>query len=186
MKIISIGRSETSDIVLDDSMISRRHAMLRIYATGKMEIIDLSQNGTFVNNVRIKPNVPVPVTRKDVISFAHAMQLDWGLVPNPLRLYIYIGAGILTVAAVILALKLFLLKPAPEPVPTPLPTPEPPKELVDTNPGESKDPVRVEIPKPKPKPQPKPVQKTDEKPEEQSKEQKDSSENNSSKPRLIL
>ncbi len=104
MKIISIGRSETNNIVLNDNMISRRHAMLRVYATGKMEIIDLSQNGTFVNNVRVKPNMPVPVSRKDVVSFAHVMQLDWKMVPNPMKRLLYVGLGILGAAVIALAL----------------------------------------------------------------------------------
>ena len=49
MKVISIGRGEDCNIVLPENVISRRHAILKIHATGKMELIDMGQNGTFVN-----------------------------------------------------------------------------------------------------------------------------------------
>jgi pSer/pThr/pTyr-binding forkhead associated (FHA) protein len=51
MKILTIGRDESCNIVLSDSTVSRRHAILKIHATGKMEIISMGQNGTFVNGV---------------------------------------------------------------------------------------------------------------------------------------
>lgn len=84
MKAISIGRDNGCDIVLNDNtdIISRRHAVLNIYSTGKMTIVDQGRNGTYVNGIRITPNVPFPVSRKDVVSFAHIIQLDWALVPN--------------------------------------------------------------------------------------------------------
>lgn len=107
MKVLSIGRSESCDIVLNDSMVSRRHAMLRIHMTGKMEIVDMSQNGTFVNRIRIKPNTPFPVKRKDVVIFANTEQLNWKLVPNPWRVYGYILAGIAALIAVIACIMLF-------------------------------------------------------------------------------
>ncbi len=47
-----------------------------------MTIVDYSHNGTYVNGIRISPNVPVPVTRKDNISFSHVARLDWSLIPN--------------------------------------------------------------------------------------------------------
>ena len=99
MKIVSIGRSGECDIVIDDGRVSRRHAILRVYPLGKMEIIDLSQNGTWVNGVKLKTNVPFPVKRKDVVNFAGASQLNWSLVPDSLK---YIRYGIL--AALALAL----------------------------------------------------------------------------------
>lgn len=52
MKILTIGRDESCNIVLSDSTVSRRHAILKIHATGKMEIISMGQNGTFVNGVK--------------------------------------------------------------------------------------------------------------------------------------
>lgn len=103
MKALSIGRDMSCDIVLHDNtdVISRRHAILNITSTGKMTIVDQSHNGTYVNGIKISANVPVPVTRKDVISFAHVVQLDWSLVPRTNSLVIY-GAIALGVVLVIL------------------------------------------------------------------------------------
>lgn len=83
MKAYSIGREDNCDIVICDStdVVSRRHAVLNVHPNGKMFIVDQSRNGTYVNGIRITPNVRVPVTRKDVISFAHVVKLDWSQVP---------------------------------------------------------------------------------------------------------
>lgn len=84
MKVYSIGREIGCDIIINDNsdVISRRHATLNVSSTGKMTIVDLSHNGTYVNGIRISPNVPFPVTRKDQVSFAHVARLDWNLVKN--------------------------------------------------------------------------------------------------------
>ena len=94
MKVYSIGREAGCDIVINDNtdVISRRHAILNVSPSGKMTIVDQSHNGTYVNGIRISPNVPVPVTRKDNISFAHVARLDWNRVPkaiSPMRYAIY-------------------------------------------------------------------------------------------------
>jgi ABC-type multidrug transport system ATPase subunit len=45
-----VGRDPDSDLVVDDLLVSRRHAELRRRADGTVEVIDLdSHNGTFVN-----------------------------------------------------------------------------------------------------------------------------------------
>lgn len=84
MKVYSIGREQGCDILINDrtDVISRRHATLNVETFGKMTIVDQSTNGTYVNGIRISPNVPVPVTRKDNISFAHVARLDWDQVPK--------------------------------------------------------------------------------------------------------
>ena len=84
MKVYSIGREVGCDIIINDNsdVISRRHATLNVTSSGKMTIVDLSHNGTYVNGIRIAQNVPVPVTRKDNVSFAHVARLDWNLIPN--------------------------------------------------------------------------------------------------------
>lgn len=84
MKVYSIGREVGCDIIINDNsdVISRRHATLNVAPSGKMTIVDLSHNGTYVNGIRIAQNVPVPVTRKDNVSFAHVARLDWSLIPN--------------------------------------------------------------------------------------------------------
>lgn len=103
MKVYSIGRESGCDIVINDStdVVSRRHAILNVSPTGKMTIVDQSHNGTYVNGIKISPNVPVPVTRKDNISFAHVARLDWNLVPHsntPMR---YAIIGVAAVAIIV-------------------------------------------------------------------------------------
>lgn len=104
MKTYSIGRDPECDIVINDAtdVISRRHAILNIAPSGKMTIVDQSTNGTYVNGIRISSNVPVPVTRKDTVSFAHVAKMDWGQVPSSggrgktffvILLILLIGAG---------------------------------------------------------------------------------------------
>jgi ABC-type multidrug transport system ATPase subunit len=52
--VVIIGRSPSSDIVLDDPLVSRHHAELRQLPSGRREIADLgSFNGTFVNGHRV-------------------------------------------------------------------------------------------------------------------------------------
>ena len=53
-KIITIGRDESNDVVVDDLMVSRKHAIVRQTSDG-MIVGDLfSRNGTFVNGQRIR------------------------------------------------------------------------------------------------------------------------------------
>ena len=86
MKTITIGRESSCTICINDERISRRHALIKIHDTGKMEIVDLSSNGTYVNGIKLAKNVPFPVTRKNSVVFAHARQLDWNDVPDPMRM----------------------------------------------------------------------------------------------------
>jgi pSer/pThr/pTyr-binding forkhead associated (FHA) protein len=57
-----VGRVSSSDIVLDDNSISRRHARLRLLDGGaRLEVFDLrSANGTFINGERAKLEVCGP------------------------------------------------------------------------------------------------------------------------------
>ncbi|MBQ8457281.1 MAG: FHA domain-containing protein [Prevotella sp.] len=108
MKTITIGRGEGCHIYIDDELMSRRHAIIKIPTFGGMEIVDMSKNGTFVNGVRLRPNVPFPVKRTDVVNFADVAQLDWSQVPNPMKYY-KLGAAIVG-GLVVLLLAIFLLK----------------------------------------------------------------------------
>ncbi len=83
MKSYSIGREETCNIIVNDptQMVSRRHATLNVDGR-KMTIVDSSSNGTYINGIRIQSGSPVPVTRKDVVSFAQVAELDWKCIPD--------------------------------------------------------------------------------------------------------
>lgn len=110
MKTYSIGRDINCDIVINDStdVISRRHALLNVTSAGKMTIIDQSSNGTYVNGIRISPNVPVPVTRKDIISLAHVTKLDWNLIPKSnvyMKYVLFALAGIIVIAGLLFGVK---------------------------------------------------------------------------------
>lgn len=112
MKTYSIGRDLNCDIVINDStdVISRRHALLNVTSSGKMTIIDQSSNGTYVNGIRISQNVPVPVSRKDIISLAHVAKLDWNQVPKSnqwLKYAIAIVAAIVVIIGVVFGVKGF-------------------------------------------------------------------------------
>ena len=103
MKVYSIGREEGCDIVINDNSdaTSRRHATLTVMPSGKMTITDQSRNGTYVNGIKISPNVAVPVTRKDNVSFAHVYRLDWNQIPKPVSIMQYVIYGLITIAVVI-------------------------------------------------------------------------------------
>lgn len=110
MKTYSIGRDLNCDIVINDStdVISRRHALLNVTSSGKMTVIDQSSNGTYVNGIRITQNVPVPVTRKDIISLAHVVKLDWNQIPkSDLWMKYAIGAvvAIVVIISIVVGLK---------------------------------------------------------------------------------
>ena len=103
MKVYSIGRENGCDIVINDptDVISRRHAILNVSSTGKMTIVDQSHNGTYVNGIRISSNVPVPVTRKDSVSFAHIARLDWNIIPKSYAVWKYVGIALAAIVVVI-------------------------------------------------------------------------------------
>ncbi|MCH5230519.1 MAG: FHA domain-containing protein [Muribaculaceae bacterium] len=101
MKIISIGRNGDNDIVINDNMISRRHAVIRISPFGKYEIISYGSNGTKVNGNQIVPNQPYPIKRGDSVTFANVSNLNWKRVPDPLRPYQMGGIAVIALAIII-------------------------------------------------------------------------------------
>ena len=106
MKVITIGRDPSCSIVINDPQISRRHAIVRVSDFGKIEIVDLSSNGTSVNGNPLRKNVPCPVTRKNQVTFAGVSKLNWDDIPNPLRRYKWIGLGILGIIALAIIITL--------------------------------------------------------------------------------
>lgn len=119
MKTYSIGRDLNCDIVINDStdVISRRHALLNVTPSGKMTIIDQSSNGTYVNGIRITQNVPVPVTRKDIVSLAHVAKLDWNQIPKSnlwVKYLIWAVVAIIVIIAAIFGIKALKSEPSGE------------------------------------------------------------------------
>lgn len=109
MKIYTIGRGETNTIHVENEFVSRQHALLKVYPSGKMELIDKSSNGTSINGRRLKPNVAYRVRRKDVVTFAGQVKLDWSEVKDPMKGYRIAGLCLL-IAAVLLG-GFFIAKP---------------------------------------------------------------------------
>lgn len=70
---IVLGRSERSDLRIDDPSITRRHA--RLYLAGdKIEVEDLgSANGTRVRDRRLEPGRRVPVLRGEAFRLGSAL-----------------------------------------------------------------------------------------------------------------
>lgn len=100
MKVLTIGRSEDCHICIEDpqNMISKKHAILRFYPLGKIEIVPLGRNLTYINGKAVKNEKASIVSRKDVISFAHVKDLDWDKVPNPyMKIYKNIISAVLAV-----------------------------------------------------------------------------------------
>lgn len=82
MRIITIGRSTKSDIVIDSPFASSNHAEIYQLDNGDMYIVDKgSGNGTFVNGSRIAQDKEVLIRRNDSILIADR-PLDWSLVPS--------------------------------------------------------------------------------------------------------
>lgn len=111
MKSYTIGREESSNIIISDpsKMVSRHHATLTVNGT-KMTIMDHSSNGTFINGIKISSNTPVPVTRKDVVSFANIYDLDWNQIPNPANKIVVICSSVLIAIAAIVAVTYYVVQ----------------------------------------------------------------------------
>lgn len=129
-KIYTIGRDSGCDIVIPDNtdVISRLHATLRIEANDKIFLIDQSLNGTYVNGMKMSSNVEIPISRNDVVSFAHIYNLDWSMVPKRKNRILKILLIVLACLAVLAGVLWFVLRPSnqePEPY-----YPEPVEEVI--------------------------------------------------------
>jgi pSer/pThr/pTyr-binding forkhead associated (FHA) protein len=75
---LSIGRADENDLVLDDTTVSRQHAL--VLESGERWFLEDrgSFNGTFLNGVRVQPGVRLPLRHGDRISFgSHAVVFSW-------------------------------------------------------------------------------------------------------------
>ena len=81
MKLIVIGSSGDSNIVLNSPYVSAYHAEILLLDNGDIILEDKgSRNGTFLNDKKLQPNKEVTVRRGDVVRLAN-MVLDWSLIP---------------------------------------------------------------------------------------------------------
>ncbi len=119
-----IGRRD-ADLVLDDQLVSRRHAQIECSDAGCTLTDTKSSNGTKVNGIRLKADDPHPLNPGDVIEIG-AFTLTYEM------------EEVVTVAAEVVT---------PPPVSEPAPTPEP--EPVQPEPPIA-EPVVASEPPPKP------------------------------------
>ncbi|MGW3208477.1 FHA domain-containing protein [Streptomyces sp. NPDC001135] len=69
-RTVRIGRAADNDLVVDDLIVSRRHAELRARADGTYEIVDLgSHNGTYLNGRAV---TRAPVGPGDIVGIGHS------------------------------------------------------------------------------------------------------------------
>ncbi|MEU3845039.1 FHA domain-containing protein [Streptomyces sp. NPDC028635] len=86
LRTVGIGRAADNDLVLDDLVVSRRHAELRHLPDGSYEIADLgSHNGTFLNG---RPIDVAPIGQGDIVGIGH---YAFSLVGDQLQEYVDTG-----------------------------------------------------------------------------------------------
>lgn len=67
--VVTVGKGRQSDVLIDDDSVSTSHATLE-YERGTWRITDLgSANGTFVEGVRLAPDVPTPLAYGSTVRF---------------------------------------------------------------------------------------------------------------------
>jgi pSer/pThr/pTyr-binding forkhead associated (FHA) protein len=85
---ITLGRALENEIVLNDALVSRRHARLD-YRDDQWVLTDLnSANGTFLNRQALSPQTPQPLASGDTFqigSFELTIQLFGPSDPRPSR-----------------------------------------------------------------------------------------------------
>ncbi len=85
-RTIRIGRGGDNDLVVDDLIVSRRHAELRAHPDGTYEIVDLdSHNGTFLNG---QPVTRALIEQGDIVGIGHSA---FCLVGDQLQEYVDTG-----------------------------------------------------------------------------------------------
>jgi len=85
-RTVRIGRAADNDLVVDDLIVSRRHAELRAMPDGTYEIVDLgSHNGTYLNG---QPVSRAPMGPGDIVGIGHSA---FCLVGDQLQEYVDTG-----------------------------------------------------------------------------------------------
>jgi hypothetical protein len=67
--VVRVGSAPSNEIVLDDDSVSANHARMQ-YSDGGWKVIDLnSTNGTYVEGVRLAPEVVTPLAQGAALAF---------------------------------------------------------------------------------------------------------------------
>lgn len=82
MKLLVVGSSNSSNIVLSSPYVSAYHAEILLLDNGDIILEDKgSRNGTFLKENKLQPNTEVNIKRGDNVRFANVV-LDWRQVPT--------------------------------------------------------------------------------------------------------
>ena len=149
--LYTIGRESNSDIILWNEESSRCHAQIRIDQKGKLWLMDMSTNGTYLNGMRISPNYEVEVSRKDEILFAGVEALDWSRIPKQKNklLWIILPISIVVLIAIAVVLCCVLIPKGnteSEGEVTPIATEVPEQPETVNSPEVSDTPAEVDMP----------------------------------------
>lgn len=149
--LYTIGRESNSDIILWNEESSRCHAQIRIDQKGKLWLMDMSTNGTYLNGMRISPNYEVEVSRKDEILFAGVEALDWSRIPKQKNklLWIILPISIVVLIAIAVVLCCVLIPKGnteSEGEVTPIATEVPEQPETVNSPEVSNPPTEVDVP----------------------------------------
>ena len=149
--LYTIGRESNSDIILWNEESSRCHAQIRIDQKGKLWLMDMSTNGTYLNGMRISPNYEVEVSRKDEILFAGVEALDWSRIPKQKNklLWIILPISIVVLIAIAVVLCCVLIPKGnteSEGEVTPIATEVPEQPETENAPEVSDPPTEVDVP----------------------------------------
>ncbi|OIJ66585.1 FHA domain-containing protein [Streptomyces mangrovisoli] len=88
-RTVRIGRAADNDLVVDDLLVSRHHAELRVRSDGSYEIADLgSHNGTYLNGRAVTGPDAADVGRGDIVGIGHRA---YCLVGDELQEYVDTG-----------------------------------------------------------------------------------------------
>lgn len=75
MKVITVGRSQNNDIVIDDPYVSKTHCQIVKDDNGRVSIIDInSRNGVYINGVKAHGKVYLKTT--DIVRIGNTT-LPW-------------------------------------------------------------------------------------------------------------
>ena len=82
MRLITIGRSTSSTICINNEYVSSNHATILLLDNGDIFLMDCdSLHGTYLFGKKITPNTEVPIKRGDRIDF-DKVPLNWSQVPT--------------------------------------------------------------------------------------------------------
>lgn len=73
-QICTVGRSEDSDIVIPQELVSKYHAIIRQSPDGLTIEDSRSRNGTFLNATQLKRHTEVKLTRGSIVGFSKSLQ----------------------------------------------------------------------------------------------------------------